>query len=157
MRYQKRMNRYEKREMNHEKLTKALHGEGIYVFRNNTNADFGLPKPSLSGSRTIGRGQEFQGDSYFLNYVGMGLSLVRTIVAAGTPPETTEAVEPFEVIMESQKLILDQPDTITIGGKVEHVVETPNVVRKQIKEQKKHQEDTLLLEDPLDGVEILTD
>jgi hypothetical protein len=79
------MNRYEKREQNRLKVENHLHGEGIFVFRNKMNADMILPKPSLSGTTKVARGQEFQGDSYFMSMLGQGgLSLVRTIVPAGT-------------------------------------------------------------------------
>jgi hypothetical protein len=57
---------------------------------------------------------------------------------------------------EEKKLILDQPDTVTTEGTVEHVagvdplaqplVETPQGLPKQ---------DILLNEDPVDGVEII--
>lgn len=61
--------------------------------------------------------------------------------------------------MTEEKLILDQPDQITEAGKVEHVV--------QPKEQQLHEgkpsddqmagHDTLITEDPLDGVQVIKD
>lgn len=156
MRLQKPMNRYEKRELNRQKVENHLRGEGIFVYRNKMKVDMILPKPHLSGTTRVSAGQEFQGDSYFLSMLGPGgLSLVRTIVPAGTTNPVPPAINNEEVIMETQKLLLDQPDTVTTGGKVEHVVETlPS--QKKVVEQKKS-DDILLIENPLDGVEILDD
>ena len=48
MRVSPRLNRYEKREMQAEKLKNDMAGSGIYVYENNTDADLKLPKPTAS-------------------------------------------------------------------------------------------------------------
>ena len=55
-----------------------------------------------------------------------------------------------------EKLILDQPDCITPQGKTEQVVVDP---KKKLNEvvPEDNPKDVLLTEDPLDGVEIITD
>ena len=154
MKYEKRMNKYEKRDAQREKHAKNFHGEGIYVFRNaSAVATFDLPKPSISGTVRLQPNEEFQGDNYFMAYVGKGLRLVREIQAP--LPVLQEQNEPKELIMETQKLILDQPDTISNQGTVEHIV-TPAATPKpkKVNEQKKGS-DVLLVEDPLQGIEIL--
>lgn len=64
-----------------------------------------------------------------------------------------------EKAMNEQKLILDQPETVTTKGVVEHVVVEPVSVAppKKVVETKKIQgtEDVLLNEDPMAGIEII--
>lgn len=144
MKYRK-FNKFEKKEVRSQILQEALHGEGVYLFRNNTSADLTLPRPTKSGTRIVGSGKEFQGDNYYMQLVRQGiLRLVKEIQS----PEQQRAEE---VKME-EKLILDQPDTITEAGKVEHVVSKP---AKKLNEQKgsvkEKQQDVLLNEGPVEG------
>lgn len=145
-----RLTKQEKREMYKTKLEIALKGEGLYVFRNNSGGDLRLPKPSHEGWRSIRPGAEFQGDSYFMSLVKTNEArLVRTIEAPGK--KETETME--------DKLIVDQPDRVTNEGTVENVV-TPKKKNTQLNEDgtpQEDQDDILLIEDPMDGVEIITD
>ena len=144
MKYRK-FNKFEKKEVRAQMLQNALHGEGLYLYRNNTKADLTLPRPTRSGTRVVAAGKEFQGDNYYMQLVRQGmLRLVKEIQS----PEQQNAEE---VKME-EKLILDQPDTITDKGKVEHVVSTP--VKKLNEEKdgnKDKQPEVLLNEGPVEG------
>lgn len=143
-RHRKKMNRLERAVENKKKVAAALHGEGLYVYRNHTKGDLTLAKAAHGGVKTIAPGCEFTGDDYFMFMVSQTheATLVRTIE------------QPKEIIME-EKLIVDQPDCITIEGKVEHVVvqskekplneESPECVEKDI----------LLVDDAMDGIEII--
>lgn len=157
MRYGKRLNRQEKREMQQEKLKNSLSGSGVYVYENNSDADLTLPKPTASGLRVIGPRKRFQGDSYFMSWVGSPMNLLK-LVEVVVPQLTFEQIQKQkEENMAEQKLILDQPDTITHGGKVEYVVGVDPTVRRlndNVDPSKKTPE-VLLTEDPLDGVEII--
>lgn len=146
-----KLSKYEAREYRKKKLERALKGEGLYVFRNASKADLFLPKPAQNNVKMVPPGGEFQGDSYFLEMVKTNqIRLVRVLIS---PEEERKSK------ME-EKLIVDQPDTITQEGKVEHVVvkevkplnETGNCCGKceNIKPV-----DVLINEDPMDGVDIL--
>ena len=150
MKYRK-FNKYEKKEIQHQVLANALHGEGMYLFENNTKADLGLPRPTRSGIRSVGPKQQFQGDNYYMQMVKAGhLRLIKVLQT----PEEERAAELNEVNMKEQKLILDQPDTITEHGKIEHVV--PNTpVRPMNEGGNQPQPDVLLNESPDDGFVIV--
>jgi len=157
MRYGKRLNRQQKREMNSEKLKNSMSGSGIYIYENNSDADLSLPKPTESGVRVVGPRKRFQGDSYFMSWVGSPMNLLK-LVEVVMPQLTVEQIikQKKENAMTEQKLILDQPDTITHDGKIEYVVNDPSV--KQLNdntEPPKEMPSVLLTEDPLDGVEII--
>ena len=87
-------------------------GSGRYVFENNTSGDLQLPKPAFNGNSWVKKNGQFQGDSFFLKLIPKELKLVSVLVDANAQSinESTES-----------KLILDQPDTVTQSGKVEHV------------------------------------
>lgn len=121
------------------------HGEGIFRFKNKHKATLELPKAALDGRTVVGPGEEWDGDNYFMKMVPREAILVKCI----QPPT------PKEEIMAEQKLILDQPDTVTNSGKVEHVVADNNV--KPLTEQQPGQKETLLTEDPMAGITILKD
>jgi hypothetical protein len=143
MKYRK-FNKYEKKEVRAQQLENALHGEGLYLFRNNTDADLTLPRPTKSGLRSVGPRQEFQGDNYYMQLVRSGyLRLVKEIQS---PVQQHQA----EVKVE-EKLILDQPDIITEQGKVEHVVNKNTPVQKLHEGNKDKQPDVLLNESPVEG------
>jgi hypothetical protein len=152
MKYRK-FNKYEKKEIKAAQVAKALHGEGLYLFRNNTNADLTLPRPTKTGARIIGPKKEFQGDNYYMQLVKTGLlRLVKEIQS----PEQQHAASEVQV---EQKLILDQPDMITEQGKVEHVInKTPaQKLQEQRAAQQGKQPDVLLNEGPVadDGFVIV--
>lgn len=146
MRYQDKMNKYQRTEFQKKKLSQSLAGSGRYLYRNNTSGGLMLPKPDLGGSRNVPFKGTFIGDSYFMAMVNTHeLRLVQELEA------------PKGAIMNEQTLILDQPPTITTDGIVEHQVkEVLMDKKKKLNEKKTLDSDVLLNEDPLQGVEILT-
>lgn len=154
MRLNPRLSRYDKRLLQAEKKKHDMGGSGIYVYENNTDADLKLPKPTESGIRTVGPRKRFQGDSYFLNWVGSPMNLLRLIDTV--VPRNSQKLQ--EQTMNEKQLLLDQPDTITHQGKIERVIAEPvqtltdNTANH---EQKKPAVDVLLNENPLDGLEII--
>lgn len=143
MKYRK-FNRYEKKEVRAQQIENALHGEGLYLYRNNTSADLKLPRPTSSGLRSVGPGKEFQGDNYYMQLVKAGFC--RLIKEIQSPEQQQAALN--EVTME-EKLILDQPDMITEQGKVEHVVAKSTPVKK-LNENDKQDQDPILLNEGSD-------
>jgi len=143
------MNKYERRAEREQQIKIALHGEGLYEYINNRKGELNLPKVAANGIKRVAPGKTFEGDSYFMQMVKTNdLRLVREIIS----PEQ-ERIN----MQEQQKLILDQPDTITNEGKIEHVVtQKPQKMNEQAPQLKTAPE-VLLNEDPMEGVEILTD
>lgn len=159
----RRFNRYERKEIRERKLRNDMAGTGVYVYENNTGGDLTLPKPTASGQKRIGPKERFQGDSYFKQWVGPPMNLLKFVeaVVVSPPPVLEGPGERFQKLEEAtlmidhqRKLLLDQPDTVTHTGKIEHVVDT---APKKINEGNPNQQpaDVLLTEDPLDGVEII--
>lgn len=140
MRIRPRLNRYEKREMQEKKLKHDLSGTGLFLYENNTNGDLTLPKPTDAGVKKVGPKQKFQGDSYFMKLVGSPMNLLKMV----------EVIIPQKGQNMKEKLILDQPDTITTLGKIEHVV-----VEQIPAQDKQFSEDILINESPLEGLEII--
>ncbi len=115
MKYNKKMNRYEKRQMQSDNLKAALAGKGLYLYENNSDADLTLPRPTNSGRREIGPREQFQADDYFLQLVRTGnLKLIKELQSPNQEEATME---------KEEKLILDQPDTVTNEGTVENVAQ----------------------------------
>ena len=89
-----------------------------------------------------------------MKWVGSPMNLLRLIEEIA-PQNTVN--EKKENNMNENKLILDQPDTVTSKGKVEHVVDenTPvqNINDNNDVDAKKA--DVLLNESPIDGLEII--
>lgn len=142
MKYRK-FNRYEKKQIQHDHMVKAMHGEGLYLYENNTDAELTLPRPTSSGLRVIEGRNQFQGDNYYMQMVRTGhLRLIKELQS----PAEEKAVK--EKAME-EKLILDQPDTVTSKGKVEHVVDQDVPVQK-LNEADEDQQEVLLNESPVD-------
>lgn len=124
-----------------------LNGTGVYIFLNITSGDFMLPKKSIDGKKMVKPKEEFKGDSYFLKFVGPPNNLLKMVRRLEESQERTNNM--------TDKLILDQPDQITNQGKVEHViVDTPKAVIKE-NETNKPQENVLITENPIDGLEII--
>lgn len=155
MKYKKNINKIDKftlREMKRKKREEALKGDGEYIFVNNTRGDLNLlknpiksPIPSLPC--LIPPGKTFVGDSYFLNLMRSGeVRLVETL-----KPAQCERRE----IMPEQKLILDQPSRFTKQGQTEHVVPENKNPQPLIENQPQPTSDKLIVEDPLEGVEII--
>lgn len=170
MRNTPRLTRQERREVHAEKLKNDMGGSGVYIYENNTEGDLKLPKATDSGVRQISPkgkpGCRFQGDSYFMKWVGSPMNLLRLIEVV-VPMMTFEQLqahkEQQELLLEEEamanekKLLLDQPDTVTTHGKIERVVVDPEqqAINDVTDPAPKKQHDVLLTEDPLDGVEII--
>jgi hypothetical protein len=152
----RKMNRLERREFHKEKLEKNLAGNGLYVYENNTKGTLKLPKPTASGKIVVGPKEQFQGDSYFMSLVKPPINMLKLIkVISQNLPETQTLVESN---MNEQKLILDQPDRVTSEGTVEQVVKQPNEKKLNDSVEKKsvtQNNEVLLTEDPVDGIEIV--
>ena len=146
------MNRYERKVNEKLKREDALHGDGLFVFKNNTKGTLDLPKATASGKKHLAEGEEFQGDNYFMRLVPTMLRYIREIVPAGGPK--TALVELKENVMP-EKLILDQPDRVTNQGTVENVVAEPKKQPLHENQPNKQAPDILLTEDPMEGVEII--
>jgi hypothetical protein len=153
-RYTKKVTKYER--MAQQKELKQFHerGDGLFVFRNKSKeATLSLPKTAADGkTRMVGPynpkipgSGEWEGDSYFLKMIPREAILVRTIK------------DPGEKQM-NEKLILDQPETVTREGHVEHIVLNDEPVNETPEEGcEKSKKEVLLTEDPLEGVTIITD
>jgi hypothetical protein len=179
----RKKSKYEKMAERKELLEHHLKGKGLYRFRNrNRNATLELAKPGISvltgesvtvvgpADPNVPGSGEWDGDDYFLQTVrSREAILVKTIRGPEEDePETKEEVVE-EVVEESvkeeatemtdeKKLILDQPDQVTAEGTVEQVV--PKTDDEPLNEKKlspREQVETLLTEDPMDGLEILND
>lgn len=157
MKYTAKMNRHERRIAQQEKMESNLKGSGLYIFENNTDGDLKLPKPTATGIRVVGPRKRFEGDSYFMQLVGPPMNLLRLVEVVQPKQTTAEIAEQIqkETTMAGEKLILDQPDTITTRGKIEHVVD--DTVPKQPLNDSTNQtsSDVLLNEQPLAGLEII--
>ena len=120
-----------------ESLKNFLHGEGQYIYQNNTSGELDLPKKPLEGPKKIPKNGQFLGDSYFMQMVRTNdLRLIK------------------EIIMEN-KLITEQPPTITENGAVELV--QPKNAKKKLNEQapQEQKKNVLLTEDPVGGIVIV--
>jgi hypothetical protein len=157
----KKLTREQKKELRADKIKNNMTGSGIYVYENNTDADLTLPKPTASGVRSVSPRNRFQGDSYYMNWVGPPMNLLKLVeeILPKTNPTNTN-VDPIvneECNMNQKKLILDQPDTVTNQGKVEHVLVDENSAIQPINDatDSSPKADVLLNESPLDGLEII--
>ncbi len=56
-----------------------------------------------------------------------------------------------------EKLIVDQPDRVTNEGTVEDIVDPKVTQLNEGEPQEDLDKDILLVEDPMDGIEIITD
>jgi hypothetical protein len=140
--------REEKKKAQREASKRALDGIGLYRFRNHSRADLILPKPTNNGRKIIGPGKEFEGDSYFLKLVKTHQLMLVEVLDTGVEK------------MNEETLILDQPQTFTTKGAVEHVVQPQSKpLTEQAPQDEQPVEDSLINEDPvdLDGVQIITD
>jgi hypothetical protein len=156
MKYGPRLNRYERRIVHAEKLKNNMSGKGVYIYENNTDGDLKLPKATESGVRVVGPRKRFQGDSYFKQWVGSPMNLLRFIEEVVPENKTSENVLEENNMTNERQLLLDQPDCITTQGKIERVVAEPGqkIINDNAQSVQKTPE-VLLTEDPLDGVEII--
>jgi hypothetical protein len=113
MKYRK-FNKYEKKAIQHQHLVDSLKGSGKYIYQNSSRvASVKLPKATASGLREVGPGAQFQGDDYYMQLVKLGE--LRLIEVLQTP-------EQEKAVMEQEKLLVEQPATVTAAGTVEQVV-----------------------------------
>ena len=172
MKYQDKLNRYEKKTLNAKILEESLHGEGLYLYENNSDAQLTLPRPTKSGLRIIGARAQFQGDNYYMQLVRSGhLRFIKELESPEAQKTNLESKEETEVVAETEvatdqlnevnmekeeKLILDQPETVTTEGTVENVAAKPECSEGTKCDGKKP--DVLLNEDPVDdGFLIIED
>ena len=151
-----KLNKMQRAADRRDQLAYRLHGEGLYIFKNNTKGSLILPKPASGGQKTIEPGEEFEGDNYFMSLVQTNsLRLVRELIS---PEQERQKNMLNENTLNEEKLILDQPPTVTDKGAVEHVIADP--AEKQVEnihegKPSEKKSEVLLNEDPLDGVTIL--
>jgi len=84
MKYRK-FNKYEAKEERSKLLTQQMGGSGLYLYRNSTDSEMTLPRPTKSGLRFVGPKGTFQGDSYYMQYVKQGL--LRLVEVLQTPEQ----------------------------------------------------------------------
>ena len=144
----KKFTKLEKRNNNKKKFSKAMSGEGEYIFQNNTRGDLKFPYRPNIGSIILPVNSKFKGDSYYLQFVKSNeLRLIEDL---------NKNLEKKEENMNNQKLILDQPDIITEQGKVEH--EVKNVPVQNLNEDKEDKKPEVLLnENPVSDGFIVID
>lgn len=130
-----RLERQIANEMRKQRVAESTKGEGMYVFANNTKGDLFLPRPTHSGRRLVGRGEEFLGDSYYFGMLKTNeLRLIREVAAP--------------------TLLTEQPPTVTTQGTVEFVQEAP--VRPLNEDTPpKPPADVLLVEKPVEGLRVV--
>lgn len=153
MQYRK-FNRYEKKENKATNVRAAMSGGGVYLYQNsNANAELTLPRPTKSGVRIIKPLGQFQGDDYYMQLVKTGM--LRLIQVLQTVEQENQAVldqQGDQKMNESNQLLLDQPNTITNSGQVEHIVKSDGTAQKKMNEELKieTQQPVLLNEGPVD-------
>lgn len=154
----RKLTRQQKMLVNKQKREDMYKGYGIYIFENITNADLLLPKPTLGGQKMIPPKTKFRGDSFFMTLVKTrSLRLVEIIQAEEIVKNQNESINSLGDNMQN-KLLLDQPDTVTNNGKIEHVqVETCPTNNCKINEEEEQKKNVLLVEDPVGSIEIIND
>lgn len=169
----KKFNKYEKKDIRRQMISAAMSGGGVYVYQNSSKAaELTLPRPTHSGLRKVEPGAQFQGDDYFMQMVKTGdLRLIEVLQTAEQEKaalaeesrlleESTKPCLPCNTkgaCMSEEKLIVEQPDTVTDKGTVERIVEGSSPKKKKPlreSEDKKPQVDILLNESP-DGFVIV--
>jgi hypothetical protein len=152
---------------------KQVEGDTIYTFENHRNHDLSLPRKSFDEKTLIPPRGRFKGDSYFLMLMKTGyVRLVGSEPYIRTPapapqqasPVVQEQAKPLNESQENkmEKLILDQPEKFTARGHSEAVnvsnqpqVESCKSAQENANASNKNN-DVLLTENPLDGIDIIT-
>lgn len=135
----------------------------LYIFENHKSNDFDLPKKSLCGKKLIGPKGTFKGDEYFITFVKTGDLRIKEVLAApvALPKQDPVPVKPLNETTEvkMEKLILDQPDKFTVKGQTEQVVVNQPKMQNlsEITGESTVQEDVLLNENPMAGIQIIKD
>ena len=147
MKTNKKSNKLERADQKRKSVEYHQAGTGMYIFRNRSSvASLALPKPSADGKKWVEPGQTWKGDSYYMSMVPREAILVESLC------ETIK-----EEVKVQEKLILDQPDQITSGGRVEHAVADENAQINEAPQEERKSKEKLLTEDPLAGVTIIRD
>lgn len=157
MKYHK-FNKYEKREIKSQIVKEALAGNGLYLYQNsNAHAELTLPRPTKSGKRVIAPNGSFQGDDYYMQLVRTGM--LRLVEVLQTPEqEKTVQQEENNMNESTEKLILDQPETVTTNGPVEHVVSNSETHEQPLHESTPQPKQPVLLnEAPMDDGFIIVE
>lgn len=131
-----RYNRYERKQLQQEKLAASLAGTGLYVYKNpSRTGTLTLPKPNANGERIIGPGKEFQGDSYFMSLVNTGdLIKVRTLKS----PAQEQAEK------EAARLALLPPAPVAEKKVVEKVTENSRVFSVDVDNLSREEAESLM-------------
>ena len=154
-----RKTRQEKKEENKKLIESKQHGEGLFLFKNRSDiASLDLPKKSFDGKKWIGPSETWKGDSYFFKMIPREAVLIKTLIDPNQKPNDSKEEE-TTMLNEESKLLLDQPDQVTEGGKIEHIIpDVKNSINEdKSKEDQIESKNTLLTEDPLSGVTIICD
>lgn len=147
MKYRK-FSREEKKRNRQQKLV-AIESTNKFIFQNPHNANLDLPKALKDGRKQVGPKEKFEGDDYFVQLARQGM-----LIFVGQIKE--------EEKMPEQKLILDQPNTVTHRGTVEQVVEPlpvkPPLTEQGVEHGEPFVQEVLLNESPMDdGFMIIGD
>ncbi len=154
-----RLSKYEKNMLRAQKRKAALEGTGLFIFRNNTSGELHLPRPTKSGLKRVPVKEEFQGDDYYMFMVRNNeLRLVRQLEPTDLQKQQAQLAEQTkqEHNTMQDKLIVEQPPTVTTEGTEEVTVTTPE--KQKLNETQPADGkpgDVLLNDNPLDGIEII--
>lgn len=126
------------------KLVKELNEvpspEKLFVYKNFNRDETRLPEPNRDGQNVIPPTGEFVGDSRYFPLLKTGrLKLIKEVESQMQQPE---------------KLMTEQPPTITRQGQVEFV-KTPD--GQYLTEEERKKKEKILSEDPMNGVRLLLD
>ena len=154
MKYQN-FNKEEKKENKRNAVNQAMSGTGLYLYENNSNADMKLPRATKSGRLEVGPREQFQGDSYYMQMVKTGE--LRYIKCLQTPEEEQQALLKENNMSQEEKLILDQPETITEQGQVEHVKNSQTPTQPMNEGDGQEAPPVLLNESPVDDGFVIVD
>ena len=141
---QRKIARYEKITNYKDKVKAYQEGKGSFIYKNNTPGTLILPKISADGKSSVEKNETWTGDDYYMNMVPAEAILL-------------EIIQEKEAKMENvneEKLILDQPETVTTEGVVERVVVSDLPLNENDPQNDKTKE-VLINESPLDGVKII--
>jgi hypothetical protein len=136
---------------------KKIVSQGLYEFKNKTNAELILNSVSKDKKKNILPNETWIDDDSSMFYVKNGIAIINKIINV-KPNE--KQINKKEKIME-EVLILDQPDLVTQNGKIENIVsneiDLENTNKKNKKNKsKKQNEDVLLTDDGVDTIQLLS-
>lgn len=121
-------------------LNETEQPEKLFVYKNFNRDEVKLPEPNREGQYIISPNGEFTADSRYFSLLKLGrLKLIREVE---------------QQIMPKEKLITEQPPTVTNAGVVEYVVKDD---KQQLNEGEKKKKEKVLTENPLGGVKLLLD